>query len=134
LNDLKKHVTDPLVYAISNTNFTLRDFKFDGFRFEVGRELGSDDVLFQDFLENHYSDVHTQLKSVLKLMLDVSNKENKLFNRLKSDILNVFSNDTPAANRNVVDTIARAILDNRYDDSNLRKQNIYKIDICTTIL
>lgn len=125
LNDLKEHVADPLVCAISNTNFTLSDFKFDGFRFEVGGELGSDDILFQDFLENHYSDVHTQLKSVLKLGLDVSNKEHKLFNKLKSDILNVFSNITTAANgqsknENVVDTITSAILENRYDDSYLR--------------
>ena len=34
---------------------------FIGFRFEVGRNLESNHVFFQDFMANHYSDLHAQL-------------------------------------------------------------------------
>lgn len=89
LSDLKKDVVDQLTQIVSDTNFTLTDFenKFIGFRFEAGRNLESDHVLFQDFIANHYSDLHAQLKNLLELKSDLSKREHPLLNELKLGIL-----------------------------------------------
>jgi hypothetical protein len=125
LSDLKNDIVEPLLDTISNANFTLFDFKFINFRYEGGTKLESDDVLFQDFMIDHYPDIHTQLKNVVSLRLDLANKEHHLLKVVESGLSNAFSNvgvtsDRQSKNDKSIPTLCNAIINNDYDQSYIR--------------
>jgi hypothetical protein len=88
---------------------------FIGFRFEVGRNLESNHVFFQDFMANHYSDLHAQL--------NLSNVFSEI--RLTTD---AYKKDK------VINKLSQAILDNHYDKSYLRVANFVKSNPCVISL
>lgn len=123
LSDLKGNVVNPLITTVSTFNFTPSDFTFSGFRYEEVAGLQSTDVLFEDFMTNHYRDIRTKLKETIRLSLDLANKTHNLLNQLKANLSNTFRDLKPTegqmVNLKAVDTLAEAILD-EYDKTFLR--------------
>jgi hypothetical protein len=123
LSDLKENVVNPLINTVSSFNFTPSDFTFSGFRYEEVAGLQSTDVLFEDFMTNHYRDIRTKLKETIRLSLDLANKIHNLLNQLKANLSNTFRDLKPTegqmVNLKAVDTLAEAILD-EYDKTFLR--------------
>jgi hypothetical protein len=118
LSDLKENVVNPLINTVSSFNFTPSDFTFSGFPYEEVAGLQSTDVLFEDFVTNHYRDIRTKLKETIRLSLDLANKTHNLLNQLKANLSNTFRDLKPTegqmVNLKAVDTLAEAILD-EYD-------------------
>ena len=119
LLDLKESVTR----YISNSNFRLSDFTFEGFRYEQ-TTLRSNDVLFNDFMTNHYPDIHSKLHSVVRLSLDVAGLGPNLLNRINDHLQNTINDIRPVKFQNLnektaVDILADGILSG-YDPSFLR--------------
>jgi hypothetical protein len=127
LSDLKRDVVDPIIGIISSPNFTLANFQiqFSDFRYEGGAKLESNDVLFQDFMIDHYPNIHSQLKTVIGSCLELANKQHQLSEALRSSLSNVFSNiavttDRQSKNDKSIDTLCQAILNNDYNQSYMR--------------
>lgn len=80
----------------------------------MGRNLESDHVL-QDFMVNHYSDLHAQL--------NLSNVFSEI--RLTTD---AYKKDK------VINTLSKLILDNRCDESYLRVADFVKYNPCVISL
>jgi hypothetical protein len=124
LSDLKEKVIIPLIDIVSNFNFTLSDFKFSGFSYQVCDELQSTDIPFQDFMTNHYPTINSKLYEVITLSAAMNNKKHLLLNQLKTNLSNTFIHDLKPTefrkvNQGSVDTLVQAIL-NEYDRSYLR--------------
>jgi len=55
-------------------------------------ELRFSDLHFEDFITNHYPDIHSKLEDFIRRRLDVNNKKGDLCNKLESKLSNVFDN------------------------------------------
>ena len=67
------------------------DFNFIGFRLGDGEKPQSDGALSRDFMENHHPKIREHLGDVIKLGLDYNNQHYVLLERLKSNILDIFT-------------------------------------------
>jgi hypothetical protein len=123
LSDLKKDVINPLINTVSSFNFTLADFTFEGFRYEGGVGIQSNDVPFEDFMSNHYPDIRSKLNESVRLSLDMSNKKHNLVNKLRANLSSAFNDlnyvEFQKVNTKAIDTLVEAILSG-YDSSFLR--------------
>lgn len=122
LTDLKNNVSNPLLNTVS----TLSDFNFDIVRSGKITKLQSNDILLRDFMENHYPDIYSTLISFRELKLELDNKEHELNNILQLNLTNTFSSIKQSREENddfnykCLNTIIKAIIDDRYDESYLR--------------
>lgn len=63
LQELKERIVISLLDSTLDRNFWSLETLFTGFRITTNAIPKSDDVLFQDFMENHYSNIKTELGS-----------------------------------------------------------------------
>jgi hypothetical protein len=140
-SDLKKDIVEPLIVAMSEPNFSSRDsnstskgpesthFRIDSLTImtdtiNANNKLKSNNILFQDFIVNHYPQIYSSLKEVSRLMLYASNKRNRLSNVLETNIGNVFctieADLQTSLNKNIITLLIRNIVDNNYDQSYFR--------------
>jgi len=123
LSDLKEDVINPLINTVSSFNFTLADFAFEGFRYEEGVGIRSNDVPFEDPMANHYPDIRSKLNETVRLSLDMGNKKHNLLNKLKANLSSTFNDlkyiQFQKVNPKAIDTLAEGILSG-YNSSFLR--------------
>lgn len=86
LQELKERIVISLLDSTLDRNFWSLETLFTGFRITTNAIPKSDDVLFQDFMENHYSNIKTELGSVMRLESIYSANERQIVETLKSRI------------------------------------------------
>ena len=123
LTDLKNNVSKPLYEEVTSPDFSIKSVEFQTFDEDKGRKITSDDILFHDFMENHYPDIHTSLKEFYESKLDLDNTEHDLRNKLIStfgpalETMKAKYTDNQYFLRRMIDTLVNAIIDGRYDKS-----------------
>lgn len=124
--DLKENVIDPLINTASRLDFAPSAFTFSGIHYEEGEGLQSNDVLFEDFMTNHYPTIRDTMNEVVGLSLELGNREHNLSNEIRESLLNTLHGietiQYQFVNYDAVDMLADAILHD-YDDAFLRITN-----------
>jgi len=114
LQDLKECIATPLLNATLVKDFKSLGAHFTGFRITPNSIPESDDVLFQDFMDNHYPNVKAYLGAVIRLEPVYSANERQLVETLKSRIEEVIQSIDHEENEGIVpssaETIAHQIL------------------------
>lgn len=126
--DLKENVINPLINTASRSDFTPSAFTFSEVRYEEGEGLKSSDVLFEDFITNHYPNIRVGINEVVRLSLEVGKREHDLLNEIGESLSHAFdrieTGGSQVVNDEAVATLADALLHD-YEDSFLRITNYY---------
>jgi len=124
LADLKEKVAKPLLEQITSPDFLILTVEFQTFDEDKGRKITSDNILFHDFMENHYPDILTSLKEFYESKLDLDNTEhdlrNKLISTFRPALESMKTKYTEGENNfheKWIDTLVNAIVDSSYGKS-----------------
>ena len=128
LGELKDTICNPLSQIISNPNFTISDLHnvIEVISSSSGViKIKSSNLLLIDFMENHYPEVYHNLKECIKVKRDIDDKEHYIHSKLKSSLSGTFSSLQTGQEKEVfndvsLDTLAKAIINDSYDNSYLR--------------
>jgi hypothetical protein len=86
LNDLKEKVAKPLYERITSPDFKIRVVEFQTFKEDEGRKITAENILYHDFMENHYPDIQTSEKGFYESKLAFDNAAHDLRNKLNSTL------------------------------------------------
>ena len=136
LADLKEKVAKPLFERITSPDFTIRTVEFKTFDEDKGRPITSENILYHDFMENHYPDIQTSEKEFYDSKVSLDNAEQDLRNKLNSTFRPIleemrarYTEDENTFNEEWIaslvitivystyDVLVSAIVDRKYDKS-----------------